>query len=372
MAKKARVAIVHDWLLSDGGAELVVEQIHKIFPEAPIFTSYSADKWRDRLNGKVRTGWLQNLGKLRKFLPLLRIQWFSRLDLSDYDIIISSSGAEAKGIKKSRPDQLHINYCHAPTHYYWSRYDEYMNHPGFGKLDPLARIGLKTLVSPLKKWDLKAAQRPDIMVANSTHIQSEIKKYYHRDSVVIFPPVNVHEFKPKKNKKREDFYVVSGRQTPYKRNDLAIQACTKLGKKLVVIGDGPDIPRLKKLAGPTVHFVGRVDNKTRDDYLQRASGLIFAGTDDFGITMVESEASGCPVIAFNNGGAKDIVSDGKTGVLFGQQTVDSVIDGIRRAEKTNFDVKKIIGSTDRFSEDKFRSQFKNLVVDAAKKFGYDL
>src|ERR1700760_4064725 len=190
-----KVAIVCDWLIL-GGAERVVQEIHRMYPEAPVYASYATDVWRARLDDKVVTGWLQHwpFPQLRKFVPFLRIWWFGHLDLSEYDLVISSSGAEAKGIKTG-PNTLHVNYCHTPTHYYWSRYNEYMEHPGFGRLDPLARWGLKLLVSPLRKWDLKAAQRPDIMVANSTHTQAEIKKYYGRDSVVVHPPVDIARFK---------------------------------------------------------------------------------------------------------------------------------------------------------------------------------
>ncbi|QQS18914.1 glycosyltransferase [Candidatus Saccharibacteria bacterium] len=181
---KLRVAIVHDWLVG-GGAELVVEQLHKLFPEAPIYTSYTTKEWRRRLDNTVITGWLQPFGKLRKFLPMLRILYFTRLKLDGYDLVISSSGAEAKGIKVPKRT-VHVNYCHAPTHYYWRRYDEYMKRPGVGVFDPLARLGLWLFVKPLRRWDLKAAQRPDYIIANSTHIQREILKYYGRESTVIF------------------------------------------------------------------------------------------------------------------------------------------------------------------------------------------
>lgn len=360
-AKEPRVVIVHDWLLDKGGAELVVEQLHQIFPDAPIYTSYCAPRWRTELDDKVKTGWLQHLGPLRKFIPFLRIWWFSSLKLDDFDIIISSSGAEAKGVKKARADQLHINYCHAPTHYYWSRYDEYMQNPGFGKLNFLARFGLKVLVAPLRKWDLKAAQRPDIMIANSTHIQAEIKKYYNRDSTVIFPPIYIESIAPKNPVKKNDFYIVSGRQTPYKRNDLAIQACSKLGRKLIVIGDGPDIPRLKSLAGSTTKFVGYIDDQTKIDYFQKARGLIFGGIEDFGITMVEAQSAGCPVIAYGAGGANDIVTDGQTGVLFDQQTVSSLVKAIKRFETMSFQPDTLINSTKRFSAVVFQKEIKKFI-----------
>ena len=155
MAKKLKVAIVHDWLVG-GGAERVVFELHNMFPEAPIYTSYCSDEWRAKLDGKVVTGWLQHFGKFRKFLPVLRIWWFTHLKFSGYDLVISSSGAEAKGIRVPK-NVVHVNYCHAPTHYYWSRYDEYVAHPGFGIFDPLARVGLKLLVGPLRRWDFRAA-----------------------------------------------------------------------------------------------------------------------------------------------------------------------------------------------------------------------
>src|SRR5581483_12420726 len=170
-----KVVIVCDWIVG-GGAERVVEQLHKMYPEAPVYTSYSSDEWRQKLDGKVITSYMQNwpLSKLRKFLPPLRALWFSRLNFDGYDLVISSSGAEAKAVKTKRKVEsgkwqgpLHICYCHAPTHYYWSRYDDYLRNPGFGRLDFLARIGLKLLVGPMRRWDYKAAQRPDFVLANS-------------------------------------------------------------------------------------------------------------------------------------------------------------------------------------------------------------
>lgn len=176
MDKPLKVAIVHDWLVG-GGAERVVFALHELYPDAPIYTSYATKEWRERLHDKVVTGFLQHqpFPALRKSIPLLRIWWFTHLDLSAYDLVISSSGAEAKGIKVPE-GTLHITYCHAPTHYYWSRYNEYMAHPGFGIFDPLARLGLKLLVGPLRKWDYAAAQRPDYLLANSEHSKAEIKK----------------------------------------------------------------------------------------------------------------------------------------------------------------------------------------------------
>ncbi|MBX4188558.1 glycosyltransferase, partial [Candidatus Saccharibacteria bacterium] len=187
-----KVAIVHDWFVG-GGAERVAYELHKMYPDAPIYTSYCSPQWRQRLSGtKVITSYMQHwpFSKLRKFLPPLRALWFSHLNLQGFDLVISTSGAEAKGINVKAPS-VHVNYCHAPTHYYWSRYEEYMKNPGFGALDSIARLGLKLLVGPMRRWDKKAAQRPDHMVANSNYIKEQVKKYYGRDASVIHPPVDI-------------------------------------------------------------------------------------------------------------------------------------------------------------------------------------
>lgn len=366
-----RVAIVHDWLIG-GGAELVVEQLHHMFPEAPIYTSYCSREWRQRMDNKVVTGWLQHwpFSHLRKFIPLLRIWWFTHLDLEEYDLVISSSGAEAKGIKVDKP--LHINYCHAPTHYYWSRYDSYMRQPGM-KPRWLARLGLKLLVRPLRRWDYKAAQRPDYIIANSTHIQSEIRKYYGRESVVIHPPVYFERFQKatNRNKARRGF-VISGRQTPYKRFDLAVITCSKLGLPLTVIGDGPDHRRLRKLAGPTVTFLGRVSDEIVEEEFARAEALIFPGLDDFGITPVEAMASGTPVIAYGAGGAVDYVKPGITGELFREQAPKSLAHALRTFKSDTFNPKECRLMAQMFSTQKFqqrmRAYFKTILGgDSAKK-----
>jgi glycosyltransferase involved in cell wall biosynthesis len=361
--KSLKVAIVHDWLYG-GGAELVVEQLHKIFPDAPIYTSYCSDEWRRRLDGKVVTGWTAwwPLSKLRKFIPFLRIIWFTNLRLDGYDLVVSSSGAEAKGIKVPK-GTLHINYCHAPTHYYWSRYDEYMKNPGFGAFDWLARIGLGLLVGPLRRWDFRAAQRPDIIIANSTHIKREIKKYYRRDSTVIFPPVYFERFKKPKNMAKPRLgFVISGRQTPYKRFDLAVRACTELDLPLTVIGDGPDNRRLRKIAGSNVTFLGRVSDEVVEQEFATAEALIFPGLDDFGITPVEAMAAGTPVIAFKAGGALDYVQPGITGEFFDYPTYESLMNTLEAFDPTMFNHPRIQQHAARFSAEVFRAGISKLIT----------
>lgn len=358
--RNLKVAIVHDWLIG-GGAERVVHELHRMFPEAPIYTSYCTDEWRKKMDGKVVTGFLQRspFPKLRKFIPFLRIWWFSRLKLEGYDLVISSSGAEAKGIKVPE-GTLHINYCHAPTHYYWSRYDEYMEHPGFGVLDPLARIGLKLLVGPLRRWDLKASERPDIMVANSTHIQQAIKKYYGRDSVVIFPPIELERFNNAASTRRTG-YVIAGRQTPYKRVDLAVLACTKLGLPLKVIGRGPDHARLVNLSGPSIEFLTNVSDTEIAGHFAGAKAFLFPGLDDFGVVAIEALAAGTPLVAYKAGGSLDYIKEGKTGVFFSEQTVESLCLALQSMEDQSFDQTFIKQYAERFSPIVFRQKMTELI-----------
>lgn len=333
--KPLKVAIVHDWLIG-GGAERVIYQLHRMFPDAPIYTSYCSDEWRQKLDNKVVTGFLQKgpFPKLRKYVGLLRIWWFTHLDLSDYDLVISSSGnGEAKGVRTSSKT-VHICYCHTPTHYYWRHYEQYMARPGFGIFDPLARLGLKLLVGPLRRWDLKASKRPDYFIANSTHIQQDIKKYYGRDSEVIFPPIDIARFENAPQAERQGF-IAFGRLAPAKHIDLAVAACTKLAIPLTVIGDGPDYPRLKKLAGPTITFLNKANKHWVSDtempaHVSGAKAFIFPSFDDFGIVSIEALAAGTPLIAYKAGGALDYVEEGKTGIFFTEQTVEAVTEAIRR------------------------------------------
>ena len=381
-----RIAIVCDWLTGIGGAEKVVLEIHKMYPDAPIYTSqYDPIELGWFSGADVRTGWLQKFPtSLKKFMPVLRAWYFSHLNLNEYDVIISVNfGAESKGIK-FRSDALHICYCNAPTHYYWSRYDDYIKNPGFGLLNPVARLGLKLLVGPMRKWDYKAAQRPSVMIANSGHIAKEIKKYYGRESTVIHPPVDTKKFLVLSSKFSEatqnpelrtqnpkssprSGYVVAGRQTPYKRFDLAIAAATKLFLPLTVLGNGPDHSRLVKLAGPSVKFKKNVSDNDMVKAFQNAKGFIFAGLDDFGITPVEAMAAGTPVIAFKAGGALDYVVDGQTGTFFSEQTVQSLVDALEKFETLTFSEETVVNKAVQFNPENFKVNIRNFVNDELAK-----
>lgn len=354
-----KVAIVHDWLIA-GGAEKVVLELHRMYPDAPIYTSYCTPEWREKLNNKVVTGFLQHqpFPKLRKFVPFLRTFWFSRLNLQGYDLIISSSGAEAKAINVSS-DTPHIAYIHAPTHYYWSRYDEYMRSPGFGSFDWLARIGLKILVKPLRKGDYAVAQKPTCLLANSSHTQVAILQYYHRKSTVVHPPVDVERFAGLKPAKRHGF-VITGRQTPYKRFDLAVAACTKLGLPLTVVGDGPDNQRLRAMAGPSVTFTGFVSSDELANYIARAEAFLFPGVDDFGIAPVEAMAAGTPVIAYKAGGALDYITD-TTGLFFEEQTADSLANALQEFSNKKYSSQDIKKAAQAFSNEHFRENITSAI-----------
>jgi glycosyltransferase involved in cell wall biosynthesis len=365
--KAKKVAIVHDWLIG-GGAERVVYELHELFPDAPIYTSYCSSEWQRLLDGKVVTGYLQHwpFSKLRKFLPLLRIWWFTHLDFSGYDLVISSSGnGEAKGIRVPQ-GTTHVCYCHTPTHYYWRHYDQYLAHPGFGIFDPIARLGLRLLVGPLRKWDLKAAKKPDYFIANSTHTQADIKKYYGRDSVVIHPPVNTAWFSKAATIKKRHGFVAMGRLVPAKRVDVVVQACTELKLPLRVIGDGPDYERLQKLAGPTVTFLSkasgsRVSDGDMANQLGSAEAFLFASFDDAGIAPVEALAAGTPVIAYKAGGALDYVVPGKTGVFFDQQTPGSLMKTLRDFNQKDYKASDISKFADQFSTRNFTRRMREFI-----------
>jgi glycosyltransferase involved in cell wall biosynthesis len=358
-----KVAIVCDWLTGIGGAERVILNLHELYPKAPIYTSqYDPDKIDWFKDADVRTSWLQKLPKsLKKFLPIFRAWSFSRLDLSEYDLVISSSGAEAKGVKTG-PNTVHICYMHSPTHYYWTRQDEYLKHPGFPiGFNWLAKIGLRLLETPLKTWDRQAAKHPDFIITNSIHTQAMIKKYYRRESTVVYPPVEIDRFKMKANPPSRHGFVIAGRQTPYKRMDLAIEACNELKIPLIVIGNGPDHKRLEKLAGRTITFLSNVNDLGMVDHFQSALGFIMPNLDDFGIVAVEALAAGTPVIAYKKGGSLDYVKEGRNGYLFARQTVKSLSMALEKAINKSFDYDVVAESAQQFSVSSFKDNIRDFI-----------
>lgn len=333
-----RVAIVHDWLTNMGGAEPLVLEIHKIFPNAPIYTSvYNAEKMQAFKDIDVRTTELQT--KLPKFLrykhvlwPVARSKAFRKLDLSEFDVIISSSSAEAKSVRKTRPGQLHIAYVHTPPRYYWSHYEEFKKEFNFGPATPFIRPFIPFFVKKMRKRDLESTKDIDIFIANSTVTQQRIKKYYNKPSTVVYPPIEVAKFTPPPKSPREG-YILWGRHVPYKRFDLAIKACNELQAPLTVVGTGPDTERLKALAGPTINFAGRVSDEELVRLSHTHKAFLFPNEEDFGMSAVEALAAGMPVIAYKKGGSLDIVQDGETGLFFNEQTVENLVKTVEKFEK---------------------------------------
>lgn len=372
-AKNLKVALVCDWLTESGGAEKVLLRLSEIYPAAPIFTSQYRPKTAKWFSGKdVRAGWLNRFpAALRKFLAPLRARYFSHLDLTDFDLVISVVNAECKAVR-TRPDALHIAYLQGPpTQYYWGKYDDYIQNPGFGKLNWLARLGLKILVKPLRKWDRRAAQNPDVLVANSGYVKADIKKYYGRDSQIVWPSVDVKKMSElaRKYRCRRSGFVVAGRQVNWKRIDLAIRACQKTGDHLTVIGYGAEHQKLVKLAAgaPNIKFLPRYDGAAElAKILAHAQGLIFPSHEPFGIVAVEALAAGCPVIALEAGGALDFIEDGQNGVFFEKQTVDSLIKALKKFETLKFDETKIARSAVKFDAENFDRNWRRLVENCLK------
>ncbi|MBR2839889.1 glycosyltransferase [Candidatus Saccharibacteria bacterium] len=374
-----KVAIVCDWLTNVGGAEKVLLAVHRLYPKAPIYTSKYSKRGIDWFaNADVRTGWLQVFPScMRRLLAPLRQRWFGRLDLSEYDLIISVTGAEAKGVKSGKwraehgepsknPQGIHISYCHVPTQYYWQMYDTYAKNPGFRFLNPVVRFCFKLLVGPLRRGDYEAAQRPDYYITISEYAKELIAKYYKRESVVVHPPVEIDNFKV--NGDREDYYIITSRQVNWKRIDLAVRACVKLGRKLLVVGEGPEHEKLVKLAGRSewVKFVPLVQKEKLARLLSGARGYLFPSLEPFGIAPVEALAAGCPVICYGKGGALDYVTPGKNGVLFEKQMVKSLSEAILQFEKMEFDKTVVVKSAEKFSTERFNKELKKYVEEKLK------
>lgn len=370
---KPRVAIVHDWLTNMGGAEVVVLALAEAFPGAPIYTStYVPEKMSAFKNLDIRTTRLQKMSgpmaKLHKFLPTLRVKAFKELDLSEYDIIISSSSAEAKQVRKTRPDQVHICYCHTPIRYYWSHYEEYRRDPGFGKLNWLVRLTMPVLIPRQRKLDYQAAQNVDVFLANSTETQKRIKQFYNRSSTVVYPPVDTKLYSPERE--RQDYFVTVGRQVPYKHHDLAVAACTELNVPLYVFGNGPEHQKLVKMAGKNVTFYTDRSGDASDENLRKtlesAGGFIFPSEEDFGIVSVEALAAGAPVIGYAKGGTTDIVQDGETGVLFKEQSAEAIKAAIQKVKTMQFFPSKLNRTARRFDKTLFITKIRKIVADNVK------
>ena len=360
-----KIAIACDWITGTGGAERLVYQLHKAFPDAPIFTStYEADPKETLFkSADIRTSWMQKLPKkLRKhqLLTLPRQWYFGRLKLHGYDVVISAGSNEAKALRV--PNGKHINICYTPTLQYWVKPDNYLK-KGSDSLNPLWRFGLKVLLPYVRWWDNRAAQQPDQLLAISTAVQERISKYYGRDSQLFHPPVDMDRFENDGTGERNGFIIV-GRHVGHKRIDLAIKACNETGKKLVVIGDGPETPRLKNMAGANIEFKGRVSDDKIGRYMSKAEAFIFPNEEDFGIVAVEAQAAGLPVIAYRAGGALDTVEEGVTGEFFDKQSPESLSEILSSFNYKLYNRQAIVQNAAQFSNQHFISKIQSITKEA--------
>ena len=354
-----KVAIVHEWLTVYGGSERVVEEIHELFPEAPIYTLvYDRENMPKRfMNYDIRTTFVQKLPFAKKkypnYLPLMP-RAFEALDLTEYDLVLTSSTACAKGII-TRSDALQICYCHTPMRYAWEFYYEYTK-----DMNKLKRWIIAFFMHKIRMWDRLAADRVDYFIANSNYIKGRIAKYYRRKSEVIFPPVNTHLYhiEPK-----EDFYLIVSRMVTYKRVDLAIEAFNELGLPLVIIGGGPEEKKLRAMAKENIKFLGRLSDEEIVSYYARSKGFIFPGEEDFGITPIEAQASGTPVMAYGRGGALDTVVDGYSGILFYEQTAKALENAVKVFETTGvrWRADEIKANSEKFSVTHFKQRYSSFI-----------
>jgi glycosyltransferase involved in cell wall biosynthesis len=367
--KNLKVALVHDWLVSCGGGERVLYDFHSIFPDAPIYTLVydpeKAPKWTTDCD--IRTTYIQKWpgGKNHhKLLLAFMPKAWESLDLMQYDLVISSCASCCKGVL-TRPDAIHICYCHTPIRYVWDRYFEYYAGAGAFK-----RFFMRRMIHSVRMWDYLAAQRVDNFIANSNFVGKRIQKFYRRDADTIYPGVVVTN--DPVSEKRDDFYLVVSRFVSYKRVDLAIEACNQLGRRLVVVGSGgEEEERLRGMAGPSIEFVGRISDDEMRSYYHRAKAFLFPGIEDFGLTPLEAQEGGAPVIAYGEGGALETVVDGKTGLFFHEQTTEALITCLKHFEREGvaFTHQQIHDASLKFSEDAFKNSMCRYIDDKVSAIG---
>lgn len=350
-----KVAIVHDYLNQRGGAERILDIFCEMFPDAPIYTLLADESTltENMKKHKIHQSFISKLPfakrHYKKYLLLFPTA-IEQFDLSDFDLVISSSSAFAKGVI-TKPDTIHICYCYTPIRYAWDLYYQYLGQDGpkglYRKILPIA-------MNYIRMWDQVTVDRVDHFIAISQYIKKRIKKYYRRDAEVIYPAIDVTQFNI--SDKVSDYFLIVSRLLPYKRVDIAIEAANELNLPLVIIGDGYDSKRLRKMAGPTVQFLGYQPDHVIKEYYSKAKAFIFPGDEDFGLTPVEAQASGRPVIAYAAGGALETVVDGITGLFFREQTKESLVDALKRFDSNSFDPHKIREHAKQFDKEVFKKR----------------
>ncbi len=357
-----KVAIVHDWLNQMGGAEGVLESLHDLYPDAPVYTSmYAPERMSAAYRAwDIRTTFMQRLPLVatrhQAYLPLYPLA-FDRLDLSEYDLIISNASAFCKGVR-ARLGAVHLCYCLTPTRFLWM-YREYVQREGLGRLP---RSVLPPIINMLRNSDRRAADRVTAFAAISRAVQERIQRFYGRDSVIIYPPVPESAFTGAEAPHDGGYYLSLGRLIPYKRVDLAVRAFNRLGLPLVVIGRGRDRVALERIAGPNVRFLGRVSDEEKRRWLAGCRAFLFPGEEDFGIAPLEAQAVGKPVIAYAAGGALDTIQEGVTGEYFRQPTVESLADAVSRFDPAVYDPAACLANARRFDTAAFNAGWQSFVA----------
>lgn len=366
-----KLAIVHERLDVVGGAEKVILALHRLFPNAPIYTSFvDYDRLTEPFRQMdIRTSYMQNLpSRLKRYsdklLPFYMMA-FQEFDLSDYDVVLSSSYVAAKSVL-TPSDVCHICYCHTPMRFAWDLYPKYIQ----GAHNPLLRNGLRLLLQYFRLWDVQTAHNVDYFISNSETVRQRIRKHYRRESEIIYPPVETCRFRVSDTP--GDYYLAVSRLVPYKRIDLAVEAFSQLGRRLVVIGEGREMKTLKAKAGPNVEFLGWQSDEVVARYLSEAKALIFPGEEDFGILPVEAQAAGTPVIAYGKGGALETVKAGRTGHFFPEQTSESLQQAVLQFEMRTFDRHTIAEHARQFDETLFLKRIKTTVQRCYDSFQSEL
>lgn len=357
-------ALIHDWYYTEGGGEKVISSINNIWNDFEHYAliDFLNNKQRKSITKgkKINTSFIQKLPTAkknhRKFLALFPLA-IESFDLSEYKLVISSSSSVAKGVLTNQ-NQLHICYCHSPMRYAWDLYFDYLKDKNM--LSGIKGWYAKKVLHKMRIWDIISSNRVDYFVANSNYVAKRIKKIYNREAEVIYPPVNINAFTVQENK--EEYYLTASRLVPYKKTNLIVRAFNKMPqKKLKVIGTGPCLAKIKKIAGKNIQILGEVSQKEMISNLQKAKAFVFAADEDFGILPVEAQACGTPVIAYNKGGLKETIIENKTGVFFNKQNEEEIIKTINLFEKKQFDANEIRKNAERFSEKRFEREFKNFV-----------
>ena len=356
-----RVALVHDYLMQGmRGAERVLAQLHKLYPQAPVYTLlYDPEKMAHALDDlDIRTSFLQKLpgtGRLHRRLFVLMPLAVELLNLQQYDLVISASSAWVK-IVRPAPHAIHICYCYSPARFLWFWSDQYISRLPVG---PIAKGLVRATLPGLRWWDRRGTPRVTHFVAISQTVKRRIRRYFNRDAEVIYPPVDTGRFLP--TDEDEDYFLIVSALNPYKRIDIAVEAFNRLGLPLVVIGDGPEQQHLTSLAGPTVKLLGWCDDQQVEHYVAGCRAFIMPQEEDFGIASLEAQSAGRPVIAYHTGGATETIVDGETGLFFDQQTPDSLAEAVYRFRAMSFDKQRCRANALRFSADRFRREFAEFV-----------